>query len=817
MVKRALLLAAIALTSAAVSIHPVRAQAVVQHDRIGFSTQYPTTYSDWPNGFLAGNGTMGIIVFGNPLDDTVIFDDRAFFIAKTHDRSFAQVSDNDLATIRNLCIAGNYREADDLAAKVPQWKDGGEGAKHPGFKMSITMPDGGPIRDYVRTCNFRTGEITVKWTDDRGAWVRRAFVSRKDNVVVQYLTAPTNGTLNCSVQLGVDSGMHLPQQMAFTSIAVPGSLNLRATYGPDTNQAGYEGVVRVVTDGGSQSVNNGGLTVTGAKSVTMLTRTAKYYSDCVGHWNQKLLQGQLAALPANYQILLKGQIAAHQAIYDRVRMDLHASEADRAKPNEALLAMQKTSAMPVPALWERLFDAGRYYYLSSSSDQYPPDLLGIWTGDTNVGWNGFYTLDANLNLQIGGGNIGDIPEAMEGYFRFIERLRPGFEINARKLLGCRGMLACGNTSGETGLMAAVNTAYPYQYATGEMPWLLYPFWEHYLVTGDKAFLRNRLYPLLKETGLFYEDFLVATDSNGKFIFAGSVSPENSPSNTGVSLTNNSTFDISGARFALTTLITTCNTLGVDQGAGQGVDRWTKLLNKLPPYMINSDGALQEWDWPGLADNYNHRHSSQLLTVWPYREITPETSPALYAAARATLAKKDPFGYGTGHGILHAALIAAGLNNSQSLCTNMLRLTQHDFYYNSLASSHNAGHGIFCTDTCNTVPTILMEMLVSSRPGTLELLPALPQSLPEGTISGVKGRNRVTVEKLSWNMGTRLVRCELKSDIDQKITVIERDGIRSMATNVVVSPSPLGQVARVVHLPAGKPTSIEIVVNRNDTM
>jgi hypothetical protein len=109
------------------------------------------------------------------------------------------------------------------------------------------------------------------------------------------------------------------------------------------------------------------------------------------------------------------------------------------------------------------------------------------------------------------------------------------------------------------------------------------------------------------------------------------------------------------------------------------------------------------------------------------------------------------------------------------------------------------------------------MLVSSRPGTLELLPALPQSLPEGTISGVKGRNRVTVEKLSWNMGTRLVRCELKSDIDQKITVIERDGIRSMATNVVVSPSPLGQVARVVHLPAGKPTSIEIVVNRNDTM
>ena len=138
-------------------------------------------------------------------------------------------------------------------------------------------------------------------------------------------------------------------------------------------------------------------------------------------------------------------------------------------------------------------------------------------------------------------------------------------------------------------------------------WLLYPFWEPYLITGDTNFLLNQLYPLLKDMGNFYEDFFDPNvNTNGNYILAGSVSPENQPSNLAVSLVNNSTFDISGAKFCLTTLIQTCNILGLEQGPGQGVATWTDILNKLPPYLIggptNSDGALQEWTWPGLNDH-----------------------------------------------------------------------------------------------------------------------------------------------------------------------------------------------------------------------
>jgi len=782
--------------------------------RMGLSYSFPTTFGDWANAYLAGNGKMGIMVFGNPLNETIIYNNRNFNLAKTNDRSFSEVSPEDIASIKSNCAEGNFEAANKLAVKSSNWKSGGEGSRHPGFEMLISIPQNGPVTNYSRICNFKTGEIIVKWNDNRGNWERKSFVSRKDNVVVQYLTAPTKGTISCSVQLAIDPGMNFPKDMVFTNASNTNYLNMRVNYPKNTNGAGYEGVVRIITSGGTKSIEGNVLNISNAKSVILLTRTDKYYNDCENQWNQQKIQQQLATIPTDYKTLLKGQLTTHQRIYDRVKIDFNAGEPDRSRSNEELLAMQKTSTTPVMALWERIFDAGRYYYLSSSSDQTPPDLLGIWTGDCKAGWGGFYHQDANLNLQVSGGNIGNMAEAMEGYFKINEDWRIDFQTNARKLLGCRGMVASGNTPGKSGLMANINDYYPYQYATGEEPWLLYPLWEHYLTTGDTKFLKNRLYPLLRDMGYFYEDFLTHTDSNGKYIFAGSVSPENRPSNVKISLLNNSNFDISGAKFALTSLIEACDILGLEQGAGQGVEKWTKILKKLPPYLINSDGAIQEWAWPGLKDNYNHRHSSQLLMVWPYREITPEKDTVLFNAARKTLSKKDAFKYeNAGHGLLHSALIAVGLKNDQSANDKLLRLFSEDFYYNNLCTSHYGKHGTFCTDVCNTVPTIMMEMLVSSSPQTLELLPALPQSLDKGEISGMKGRNRVTIESLNWDLTNKAISCTLKSDIDQDITLIERRGINQINIKTKVIESPLGQIARVIHLSKGVSTHISIKLDK----
>ena len=789
--------------------------ATINRARMGISESYPTAYDDWENGFMCGNGTMGAIVFGDPLNERVVINHRRFFLAATQERSFNKVSEELLTRIRKACAEGDFKTANDLANQAHGWQDGGEGNKHPGYEITLALPEGGAVSGYRRTCNYSTGEITVRWHDDRGDWERQTFVSRADNVLVQRLQKPSDGTLACTVRLGTEEGMHFPAGMKFTYETTADCLIVRAIYPQPkkTGNAGYEGVTRVVIHGANAAVNAEGnaLKIDGADEVLLLTRAERYYSDCTTAFESGEVRAALNALEADYAKLLAAHVAVHGELYDRVSLDLGASNEERALTNEQLLAAQKSSGRLNPALYERLFDAGRFYYLCSAGDIGMPDLLGIWTGDCDVGWSGYYHLDANLNLQMSGAVIGNMTETLTGYWYLMDHWADGFRQNASDLLGCRGMLGGGNTPGETsGLISALNYYYPYQYVTGEMAWLLYPYWEYYQATGDEAFLRDRLYPYLREMGLFYEDFLKERDEDGNYIFAGSISPENQPAGLGMSLVNNSAFDVASCEWLLTRLIELSDRFGYEQGDGEGVARWREILAHLPGYRINANGALAEWNWPTLKDNYNHRHSSGLIGVWPYRTITPEADADIFAAACKTLSKKDAYNYeNAGHGLLHAALIAANLKNADSVTQKLLRFGKEDFYYSGLTSSHYVNHGVFCTDVCNTVPTVMMEMLVGSDGDGVELLQALPASLEQGTITGMLTRCGVTLNALSWNVNEGAVTATLTSPSDKTVTLTQRQGILAVDTDASVSDWQSGDTSLKLALQAGKPTTVTL--------
>ncbi|MEU3980529.1 glycoside hydrolase N-terminal domain-containing protein [Streptomyces sp. NPDC026672] len=795
--------------------------AAVGSPTVAPSTTYPTTYGNWQDGLLAGNGKQGVIVFGNPRNDTVVFDDKDFFMARTEarpHRTFNTVSQNDINKIRDQLIAGQYQQANQLAADVQGYQGGGEGSKHPGYKMTLQMPDAGQVRNYVRSTDYAAGVVKVNWTDDKGAWERASFVSRTDGATVQYQAAPPGQKQTVTLGLSIDPGMNLLNKgVTYTTNNSTDFLDLRAKYPAGSYNAGYEGVTRIITDG-TKTLSNGQVTVSNAGYVLLLTLTQRYNGTYNGgvpaeqDWGKNLLQQKLAGLSTSYPTLLSRHTTAHSAIFNRVSFDLGASAQDRAKSTEQLLAEQKASSSPVPALYERMFYAGRYHLLGSSNERAAPDLLGNWTGDSNVGWDGYYHLDANLNLQISSGNIGNMPEAMAGYFWLNQQWQKDFETNAKKLLGTRGMLTGGNTPNGEGLISNINYDYPYQYVTGGESWLLQPFWEYYEVTGDRAFLADKYYPLIRDMGDFYEDFLVKKDGNGDYVFAGSISPENTPPG-GTPLTVNSVYDISGARFALTTLIQTAKTLGRD---ADKIPVWQEKLDNLPPYLINNDGALAEWARPDLANrnNYQHRHSSGLMLVWPYREITPETNLAQYKAAQVFLQKKDQGSYeNAGHGLLHGALVAADLNQPDSVGAKLLRFAKDDYYYSSMATSHYNNHNTFATDVVNSVPTVMMEMLAATRPGTLELLPALPRGLDKGSVSGMLGKGQFTIDNLSWDTAAHTAKVTLTSKTDQNLTLIQRSGISSITGDgVTVQSSPLGAIARVLPLQAGRTVTVDLTMN-----
>ncbi|MGW8888632.1 glycosyl hydrolase family 95 catalytic domain-containing protein [Streptomyces sp. NPDC055749] len=766
--------------------------------------------SSWTDGFVTGNGEYGAVLHGQPTLEKVVLNHHRFVLPNaTRDVTPPVLADR-LDSVRDKTLAGDYWGA--AGTFADGWSLRWTQTFHPGYELQLSTPGATTSDDYARITDFRTGEVTHNWTDSAGIWKRRAFVSRADKVVVHELFPAAGRTVDTTLK--VNTGLEgVPGDLAFTTIATvsggQGYLNLRGTYPSGQGAYGYEGVTRVVVTGSraSVSVSGGTLVVSRAARVLLLTKLGRY--EKAGEWNAKPLHSALAALPTDYAALLGRHSPLHQAMFDGSSLDLGVSTADRQLSTSELTARQNNNRSVVDlALLERMYDSGRYLFVSSSG-VLPPRLTGIWAGSWNGAWADDFTTDANINLQVAGGNILSHGNAMQGYFDLILGQLDDWRRNAANLYGTRGFLAPSRTDGEHGHMLHFNnTDFPGQCWTGGADWLLYPLLEHYQVTGDAAFLRDRLGPALMELALFYEDFLTRTDSDGRVVFVPSFSMENSPSNTGQMLSVNATGDIMAGRHALQAAVDAANLLNVEQGAGQGVARWTALLTRLPDYTVNSDGALAEWSWPGLNDRYNHRHVQHLYGAWPLHEINPEQKPGLVLSARKALRLRGDENL-SAHGSLHRALAWSRLKDGAGVYDNIRKVLGSNMVWRSLVTSHNPDLHIYNTDAANALPAIIAESLICTRPGLLEILPALPEQLARGTIRGVRGRNRVLVESLTWDTAARTATVTLVSDLTQTVTFVCRRGITSLSTTAAVGSSPLGGHARELSLTAGVRTQITV--------
>ncbi|WP_329624964.1 RICIN domain-containing protein [Streptomyces sp. NBC_01255] len=811
-------LAAAALTAAGAvalpgGLLPTRAEAAVPSQvalpQRGIHDTAPAWA--WTDGFVSGNGEYGAVFHGTPQLERIVLNHHRFVLPNGTRDVLPPVLADRLESVRDRALAGDYWGAAGTFAEG--WSLRWTQTFHPGYELVLSTPGATTADDYARTTDFRTGEVTHSWTDSAGVWKRRAFVSRADKVVVHELLPADGRTVDTTIR--VDTALEgVPSDVGFTTIATAangtGQLDLRATYPAGQGAYGYEGVTRVVVTGTKASVSSAGgdtLVVSRATKVLLLTKLGRY--ENAGDWNAKPLQTALAALPADYATLLGRHAPLHQAMFDGSSLDLGVSATDRQLSTSELTARQNDDRSVVDlALLERMYDSGRYLFVCSSG-VLPPRLTGLWAGSWNGAWADDFTTDANINLQVAGGTILSHGDAMQGYFDLVLGQLDDWRRNATNLYGARGFLAPSRTDGEYGHMLHFNGGdFPGQCWTGGADWMLYPLLEHYEVTGDTAFLREKLGPALMELALFYEDFLTRTDSHGKKIFVPSFSMENSPSNTGQMLSVNATGDIMAGRHALQAAVDAANRLNVEQGSGQGVARWTALLAQLPEYTVNGDGALAEWSWPGLNDRYNHRHVQHLYGAWPLHEINPEDAPDLVRSARKALRLRGDENR-SAHGSLHRALAWSRLKDGAGVYDNLRKVLGSNMVWRSLVTSHNPDLHIYNTDAANALPAIVAESLVCTRPGLLEILPALPDQLARGTIRGVRGRNRVLVESLTWDTAARTATVSLVSAISHTITFVCRRGITSLSTTAPTAPSPLGDHARELSLTAGARTQVTI--------
>jgi alpha-L-fucosidase 2 len=564
---------------------------------------------------------------------------------------------------------------------------------------------------------------------------------------------------------------------------------------PAVDNSGYAGVVRVVRNDGAVRMDGDTLVIDNASSVMLLTRIewfADYSDDKVDALRQAVEQ-----LSPNYDEMLERHRKVQLEAMNRVTVDF-GGDSQFGMSSEELLADQRSRRDYSPALLEKIFQMGRYWFILASG-KYP-----TMQAETN----------ANITLQIAPGPQGDLREGMDAYFNWMESLAPDFRVNAKNIYGMRGTFYSLIPQQNVGVSfhysyaASTGEIWPHMYWISAGGWCMRPFWDHYLVTGDMEFLRKRIVPAYKELALFYEDFLTVTGKDGNFIFAPSFSPENNPLNTGpgAMMSINASMDIAVCREVLANLIEACELLGTD---AEGVQIWKAMLAKLPPYLLETDGTLKEWAWPTLEERYSHRHISHLYGAWPGDEIDPDRTPQLARAAMLADRKRVPERLAA-HGRCHRALVGARLKDSYMVDSELRQLIEQGYVARTLRCSHDPW-AFPMPDAQGGIPTIMMEMLAYSRPGVIEVLPALPETLEKGAINGMLLRTFARLDKMSWDMDARTVDLTITSFRKQDVTLIARYGIEEISASAGVLANPLkrGAADCDLHLPEAKSVTVRL--------
>ncbi|MFG0286899.1 MAG: glycoside hydrolase N-terminal domain-containing protein [Rhodopirellula sp. JB044] len=783
----------------------------------------------WQDGMVTGNGLLGTLHYGEPRDEIAVVNSHLFLTPNGAPFEIPDMSDQ-VAPMRDLMLSGEigmgYRGYHDellrrrgLEVKRQNYYGMVNSQKfHSGYQIRTQIDGNGDVRGYQQMTRYQTGEVVTRWTDDAGQWTRRSFASRVENVLVTEVIAPEGAAMSGRVLLERVPKTPANVNVKFAAENSDGSklLKVAALYHPVAGrQAGYEGVTRVfLPEGGSANVDEHAFLVRDAPRVLLLTTLDRYRDESM-RWEPGTLERMIEEVEPSYDALLAPHVAIQHEMFDRVDIDLGGNPSDRDLDTTELLALEEGDTESVnAALVEKLFYTSRYLFMASSGSQYAPRLCGMFTGEWDSAWSGDYTCDANVNLAVLGGGVVDLPECMEGYYQILERTKPQWRHAAERFWGCRGIVGPVRIDGEVAIPIHCGPYHAHFTATGLGPWLVYPMFEHYLITGDEAFLRDRVYPFLEEMAIFYEDFLTRRDANGKLVFVPSNSPENAWKGIQprTSAAINSTMDIAAAKHCLNMLLQTRGILGMEEDDASR--KWQAMLDDMPPYLVNDDGALKEWAWPTIGENYSHRHSSHMYAVWPANDINvddPQTRDLVPAVKRA-LEKRD-HQVRAAHDALQRSIAWIRVKEGESFYKILKYLLENGYLYDSLTTSHNNEHHVYNYDMILCMQGLLTEMLVTTQPDILEVLPATPRVFHHGSLSGIRGRNQTTIEFLQWQFdpqsGSGSVVMEVVSQIDQSLNVIHRKGIESITATSKVEESSLGDFARRVHFPAGETVRIEI--------
>lgn len=157
---------------------------------------------EWNEALPLGNAHLGAMVHGDPVTEIIQLNESTFWAGYPHDYVKPGAAKH-LPEIRRLLFEGREGEATQLADAHfmgdPPFLAAYQPLAH--LRMENALP--GPVSDYVRELDLRTGVAKVSFRSGETTYTREFFISHPDRVMVIRFSSSSKGGI--SFVAGMDS------------------------------------------------------------------------------------------------------------------------------------------------------------------------------------------------------------------------------------------------------------------------------------------------------------------------------------------------------------------------------------------------------------------------------------------------------------------------------------------------------------------------------------------------------------------------------------------------------------------------------------
>jgi len=722
----------------------------------------------WMESLPIGNGRLGAMTYGGIEEEKLALNESTMWSGQYNENQNKPFGREKMNQLRKLFFEGKLSEGNRIAGDNLHGNQTSFGTHLPigDLKMQFIYPEG-KVTDYRRSLSLDEAVSSVSFNSGGVNYKREYFATNPDNVLVLRLTADKQKSI--TMNMGLDLMRQADLSVENNQLVFTGKVDF-PLHGP--GGVCFEGRIAVLADNGEVKMEQSGVSIKEADAVTLIVDVRTDYKS--PDYKTLCADGVEKAAAKSYDELKQAHIKDYNTLYNRVSIHF-GQDANRAMPTDVRWKQVKEGKTDT-GLDALFFQYGRYLTIASSRENSPlPIALQGFFNDNkacNMGWTNDYHLDINTEQNYWAANVGNLAECNAPLFTYIKDLAHHGAKTAEVVYGCKGWTAH-TTANVWGYTPASSTI-----IWGLFPmagsWIASHLWTQYEFTQDKQYLAETAYPLLKGNAQFILDFLAKDPKSGYLMTGPSISPENWFRTAGGEEMVASMMPACDRELAyeiLSNCVRASEILDTDR---EFADSLRTAIAQLPPIQLRANGAIREWFEDFEEAHPNHRHTSHLLALYPFSQITLEKTPELAEAARKTIENRlsaenwEDTEWSRANMICMYARLKDAQEAYKSVQLLQGKLSRENLMTVSPGGIAGTEGDIYSFDGNPAGTAGMAEMLIQNHEGYVEFLPCLPVEWKDGSFKGLclKGGAEATAE---WTNAV-INKASLKATADQVLKV-----------------------------------------------